>query len=78
MLFAGAGPGEDGFENPKSVASYPYHCTFGSSITDPHWCNIIQDNTDHMDWKPWKGLSPTPNTGPLENALKGHGMPALL
>ena len=75
---AGSGSDDEGFNNDKSIPSYPYHCTFGNSIDVSDWCNIVQDNTDHQDWKPWKGLSPTPNTGPLEEALTGHGIAVLL
>ena len=66
-------PGVDGFDNPNSVYRLPWYCVFGISKTHPNWCNIIQDGTDHGDWRAWRGLSPTANTGPGSKDVTKYG-----
>ena len=51
----------------------PWSCNFGQSLEDVKMCHIKQDNTDHRDWIPWSGLSPTANTGPLEDTVDDYG-----
>ena len=46
----------------------PWFCDFGEEVDSPDWCSIEQDMSDHDNWVPWAGLTPTVDSGPSEEA----------